>query len=894
MRILYSWLAVFMVLFGCQRLHAETLTIVDAKAPAIIPLSETHKFQFGTVSQADTTVLLKIRTRMDLPTLLGSMNFLRIKMNGREVVAAKGRYAHRILNKPLASPVTSDLTVRWYDTAGWTVVYAPDFQLALTQKHYVGDPYLYVLDVTDLTNPIAENRMEITNTATLDFVQSNKLPNDKLDMVIGSMEIETKPERSKMMDTEDLPAPFINRGEPAAKPAAYRGEILPGGGIALKVGKSTYRFDSKFSFPDAGFNRLAAGPVSTAGQKDWKVIRNGNTVKAQGSDYSIVRTVEFKPNRITVSDAITNKHKDAPLGLSVRHELDMNAIKDVPVRLAGNPDPAMTEYHSYGNPSVHFTIPEGGLGMITEDEVLRHQSKLYTALDEPTGNTVGGIRTDMLRLAPGETYTTSWSIYPVAGPDYYDFVNQVRNDWGANYTVYGTWIWGWLETSKLSVEEIRARVKRQGIRYFIGPDWAEWSPNTRIAFGSDVFSDYWKKRRQENLDQLKKLRQVSPDIKILGYYNAMRDTSDDVEQRYADSMQVDEAGKPLTTLWPYTGATNASHTMVPTLKNSFGKAMVEVARRYKTDMQLDGIYWDEMEGILFGEILTTYNNFDGHSCLLDPKTWRIKREVGIVPLASLDFYNAVQRIAMEKGGTLLSNGPTGNKGTLKLRAQRMTEVQHNDYYAYEGNLQPPLGYMSWSDNWDNNLRVIQMATLPAVGFRSELPHDIAGFLFPFTPIELHRNYLLGKERIVAAQSGNFGWSNERALVQVHHFDNTGKLTKTDFATKVGAEARTSVTLNPKEAIILERLPAEFVPTKSCTGEVSAVRYGETGLALKINAPSGGLLKLKSGVFAVTDGANVPVKLGTTPAISQKATKTGLTLSLPAGFNGEVTIGAHTP
>lgn len=887
------------VLLTTNAVRADTISLVSETRPLVIPLSQTREVQFGTVPQANTTVLLKIKSRMDYKELSGSLHFLRLTLNGRVVEPAKSRFAQRLLNKPLSSPVEANLTVKWCENGVWNVLYAPDFRAAYAHKHYVGDPYLYVLDVTDLVNPLAENRLIIANMAELGFVRNNKFPNDKLDLMIGSLVIETKAGASPMMAGPATAAQVVNHGEPAAGPAPYRGELLPGGGFALHLGQSVYRFTSSISFPNRGFNRLSAGRAAPGGQRTWKVSTEGNRVIAQGPDYAVARTVCFNPNCVRITDAITNRHQEVPLGLSVRHEMDLSALKNAPVRLAGNPDPALAVYHSYGNPSVHVVIPEGGMGLIAEDEVLRRQAQLYVRNEEEKHSMVAGIRTEMLFLAPGETYTLQWAVYPVAGPDYYDFINLVRDDWGANYTVFGPWRWGFGDMSK-PVEEIRARIKRQGIHYFIDSDWVEWAPNARgtqrIAFGSDVFSDYWANQRKKSLELIKKLRQAAPDVKILGYYNALRESADDTPKRFSGSLLMDQNGAAATTNWTYTGATNLSYLMVPTLKNTHGKAMLETARRYMDEMTWDGIYWDEAEGVAFGQIMITHNNFDGHSCVLDPKTWRLVREVGNVPLTTQPFRDEVVRLVRAKGGPMLCNGPTGSRHTLRDCVQRMVEVQHNDYYAFEGNLQSPLGYMCSRDSWDDFLRAFQMAMLPAVCLRTELPHDISPYLFPFTPVELHAGYLLGKERLVATLSGNYGWPALRSLVRVRHFNNTGKLTATDFPTIIDSEARTAVTLQAKEAVVLERLPLKFEPAEkevaakgsAWHAEVRQVRYGADAVSLDLRAPQGGVLRIDSGEFPLPNGTAIMANLGSK---SQAMTVAGCTLriAVPAGFSSAITV-----
>ena len=86
-------------------------------------------------------------------------------------------------------------------------------------------------------------------------------------------------------------------------------------------------------------------------------------------------------------------------------------LRDPAVRLAGNPDPAVSQYHAPANPSVHVSLPDQGLGLLAEDDVFRNQVQLYCGT-EPASS--AGLRTEMLSLAPGESYTLRWSIWPVA------------------------------------------------------------------------------------------------------------------------------------------------------------------------------------------------------------------------------------------------------------------------------------------------------------------------------------------------------------------------------------------------------------------------------------------------------------------------------------------------
>ena len=107
-----------------------------------------------------------------------------------------------------------------------------------------------------------------------------------------------------------------------------------------------------------------------------------------------------------------------------------------------------------------------------------------------------------------------------------------------------------------------------------------------------------------------------------------------------------------------------------------------------------------------------------------------------------DAAPVILRIAL--GGTLMGNGPTATRDILSRQPQRMVEVQHNDTWCYEGNLDTPLGYASSRMDFGNFVRGVDLATL-LVGTRYTYAHEVSPHLFPFTPIELHAGFMLGQE-----------------------------------------------------------------------------------------------------------------------------------------------------
>jgi hypothetical protein len=844
-----------------------------------IPQGQTLQLDFSTVPQMNHTILLDIIARLDSDTMGGSLYFMALKLNGKVVGSAKGRKAVRLVNKPFVSPVAPNTPYSWSDNKAWRILYAPDFEGARKIAFYAGDPYQTTLDVTDLTNPAAENRLEIANVCKYNPPAGAK---GNHDLVIQSITVRVKPQPSPMMEVPDVKGEVINRGTPGAGPAAYQARLLPGGGLRLQVGPNRLDVTTRLSYPNAGFNQLApADQPASDGQPGWKVTTKptatGGQVVAEGPDYRLERTVKITPRKVDVSDKITNLRRDHKLGLIVEHGASLKGLPQATLRLAGNPDPAINEYYSPANPSVYVRLNNQGIGLLCQDDVFRNQATLFYDSD----NESAGLRTDKLCLPVGGSHTLQWSIYPVASEDYYDFINLVRQDWGSNYLVEGPWTFFDPDTIlAMSVEDIREKFRRLGLRYacYCG-GWVDRKQDRKkIGFGTGVLDPYWADFRGRLRDSAARIREAVPECKVLVYYDSQRDTSDGGEERFRDSWLTDTKGNQYTTEW--SGMYSLTRSVVATLDNTYGKAMLQAVDRYMDDMKIDGLYWDEMEGVGYGSPLVTFNMTDGYSCDLNPNTFEIEREIGITTLLGEGHRIAVIKRVRELGGTMMGNGPTGTRGLLALKPQRMVEIQHNDNWCFEGNLDTPLGYASGRMDFGNWTRALRLATL-LVGTRYTYEHEISPHVFPFTPIELHSGYLLGQERIITLHDGNFGWPGQRCLVQVRHFDTAGKLTEKDFPTRVEREARTAVKVAEEEAVVLVRLPVTLEP-KGKFATVSGVRYGSEGLQLRVQAAGGATLKLKSGELALKAGQKPGVKVGGKTVAAVVDWQGTLTVAIPAG------------
>jgi hypothetical protein len=845
-----------------------------------IARGENLALDFGTVPQKDHTILLDIIARLDSDGLGGSLYFMALALNGQVVDSARGRQAVRLVNKPFVSPVAPDTPYSWSDNKAWRVLYAPDFAGARRQAFYAGDPYQTTLDVTDLTNPAAENRLTISNVCTYSPPAGSR---GNHDLVIQSIKVIVKPEPSPMMAVPEVRGEVINRGTPGAGPAACEARLLPGGGVRVQLGESRFDLTTRLSYPRAGYNLLVPGEQAEgSGQAGWQVqttvTAEGGEVQAAGPDYRLHRKVRVTSRKVEISDQIVNQHPERPLGLLVEHGANLKDLPQATVRLAGNADPAINEYYSPGNPSVYLRLENQGLGLLCEDDVFRNQATLFYDAEREAA----GLRTDKLWLPGGGSYTLKWSIYPVASDDYYDFINLVRHDWGSNYTVEGPWTFFYNPDAILAVpvEELRAQFQKLGLRYacYCG-GWVDPRHDPgRIGFGTGVLDPYWADFRGRLRDAAARIREAAPGCKVLIYYDSQRDTSEGGAERFQDSWLTNEQGQQLTTEWG--GRYSLTHSVVATLDNSFGQAMLQAVDRYMDELEPDGLYWDEMEGVSYGNPLITYNMADGYSCQLNPQTLEIEREIGLTTLLGEGHRKAVINRVRARGGTMMGNGPTCTRGLLELNPQRMVEIQHNDYWCFEGNLDSPLGYASGRMDFGNWIRALRLATL-LVGTRHTYEHEISPYVFPFTPIELHSGYLSGRERIITLHEGNYGWPGERCLVQVRHFDTEGKLTGRDYPTRVRDEARTAVTPAEGEVVVLVRLPVTLQPGND-EATVSAVSYGAQGLQLRVQSAGGATLEVQNGELPLVADQQWTVQAGEQTVAAKVDQQGKLMVTVPPG------------
>ena len=87
---------------------------------------------------------------------------------------------------------------------------------------------------------------------------------------------------------------------------------------------------------------------------------------------------------------------------------------------------------------------------------------------------------------------------------------------------------------------------------------------------------------------------------------------------------------------------------------------------------------------------------------------------------------------------------------------------------------------------------------------------ITSKMYPFTPIEIHSSWLMGKERILTCVSGDFGWYGGKNLSEIFVYDASGKQTgdySAEFFSDNG-EIRVRLMLKPGQCAVILPIPIE--------------------------------------------------------------------------------------
>ncbi|MBR6374106.1 MAG: hypothetical protein IKS20_13090 [Victivallales bacterium] len=396
-----------------------------------------------------------------------------------------------------------------------------------------------------------------------------------------------------------------------------------------------------------------------------------------------------------------------------------------------------------------------------------------------SGNDAIGLCDQSFVLAPRASAEQAFAVIPVESGDYWDFINPLRRLVGANFCVDGPMGTFMSVNNHLwwSDEKLKARVSTRNANIILVdtglvlPHGSTYSSTGKLPY---------------MVDTLKRLRHLFPGRKLVLYLHTQIEKAKDADQLFPNERVLNKNGS----LAFYGIPDNKLFLCVE--GNSYSR-MIEAKIRHYLSMDIDGFFWDEMaaSGVKYhyGE------PWDGCSGDISLKTHQLERRKSSVVLLQMPWHVKMIEFLKRENKIVFVNGRTyGELQAFKLpvlvetaqitncaRTNVWSPIQSGDYTNHRKTQQEY--YKAMVDGLDYGCIFADWPLAPPYDVNgypdnTEDYHTLTDCLFPFTPMELHKGYVIGEERIITKESGLFGW-NDASEHEVHVYDETGH-EKADF------------------------------------------------------------------------------------------------------------------
>lgn len=769
----YLLYLIFWSIFAVATVNAAKDTAGNTSSEVAIKPGEEHVWNLGPLPEGKK-VLLYLDMRRDSERMGGYGWYVQLFFNGETLDASVNRKRNRLLNKPLSFHRTNGLEVFWNLGDGvWHTFFTPDFQTN-TSTYGVNlseDPYHAVLDVTDLIRHDRDNEFMARNLVSKSSGHLRDVVVDaRMAIVDKTGEEETDGMSMEIATDVEL-------------------KVLDNGAFVLVTGQQEIPFHSTYSFPYGGYNTLGASGAEGT-EPEWQVRKSRDTggnwkVEASGKYYKIDRELQHEGDRIVVRETVINL-MDEPVGIQINHQLAFGELPFWSCRMAGRKSESLNGVYAPENPTLFFPVHNSGLGMVLEDDVLRNQSVMF--YDEERA--VSGFENLFFCLNAQSSYTTQWSVYLVPDDDYFTFINRVREAWGSNITIEApVYFDNYAHIARMSDQQLENFFGIRNPRYV--SFWEvqkrenllpEWDNRIIFGYGTGILDPVMEEERQKVKTAVERIHRVAPETKAALYSHCFFVSPERREDpRYQDSWIVDEEGERVRSV--YNNPQRVDFQAVfPTLSNSYGKAYLELIDFYLHDFNVDWLYWDESNGpgathqsVTVNAQITrksTFNAWDGYSAIINPDTKLIEKKFALLPLHTREFFNEVRRRFAEREGLVYFNGAAQTKD--RISTPSFVETQYTITDCYRTHLNTPLAYAYGTPTVEDIRQRLFYGCIYArshINFKSEIIERC----YPFTPVELRSGWVKGKERIITAVNGDYGWDDGVWRAKLYQFDREGEL-----------------------------------------------------------------------------------------------------------------------
>ena len=701
-----------------------------------------------------------------------------------------------------------------------------------------------------------------------------------------------------------VPSPAVKLAGPLPPErgsAKYKVELSERGGFTLEVNGERFPVDSAYSYPGGGDNLLSVSATPEVKNEDsWTVVARKTAeyryqVSAGGKYYALDRAIELLPGKILIRDTITNRTAE-DIGIIMKTGMAAPGADFLACLLAGQSGWGKRDTNH--NPTGFIGKDGLGIGMLLVDDVSVSQS----AVRRDT-NTLE-LSNNMFGLAGNASHTVEWAVYPMDSGDYFDFINLLRQEFGmVGKTLDGGFTFNEMPQPKRRraiVPEKQADILH--LKYMSVPCMFNIADDPGLEVeGLDLFN--YPKEMAAVSETMRLTKAKYPHVKVMFHIAHSLYTTNKPE-RFADSRLINKnafATLNDQVVWSndYTYMLNYFskermdegyrwYVFYPTLENSYGKEMLRTVDIMMDQMGATGVFCDGFMDQYQGKF--TYDRWDGHTVEIDPATKRITRKLASVNLLAQDAYIEYCKRIAAKGGDVISDRGPGTLTFLKNAPVASYLIESSDIAGQVHLTGTPqaLGCAFPKEQREVSrvaVRHLRVGCLYAHYYGPIKDRNIVTYMYPITVEKIHGGWVEGRERIVTANSGIFGWRGDRDLHFVHFCDARGFMAPHGFVTTVDqAGVRTEVPLRENETAALKKIPMTI--QSSAPINLIVPQYDAQGIRLLLNAQGEAKVTVRNGDFAVKPGATYRIKSGEDRKVT--AANDGA-LSFPVALNGQTEI-----
>ncbi|MCP4643487.1 MAG: LamG domain-containing protein [bacterium] len=678
------------------------------------------------------------------------------------------------------------------------------------------------------------------------------------------------------LDAPPLPSAHTQTAPPLpAKPDRPTPDLklTSGGAFTVGVGGSSLLVRSSFSYPDGGYNEF--GPGERKPEPAWKPrTENGANgefrASAAGTHYTLDRVMKVLPGRVLVHDTFTNTTEE-PIGILVDHTLDGSSFEKVRVT-------------NHENPSVFLEVGDMGAGLVALDDVfLEHYATTNT-------DKTGALSSHKFALDAKASYTLEWAVYVTAPPDYYAFINAIREDESLIRLVEGAFAFIGPHGPVPTEEFIRWR----GVKYLSLGCLSNPPDEPGLSLEGVEFAEYPKLRVELN-QIFDEIHETFPDMKTMFHVAHSLYTTNRPEELFPGARTIDANGRQ--TMYggdnrdyyiryfdePFVDDGWRWYIFYPTMDNSYGPVMLDAIDQMIAEIGCKSLFADGYTHGYGGRF--TYDRWDGHTADIDPDTKRITRTYASVNLLANDVLVETARRIREAGGVVICNSYPG---------PRSVSSQPNVLYCMEGasgainltRLYLTPSVISLGNHillkgkgdrevYDDILDKLEYGGLYWFYGETMTRPAATVHMYPITQEEIGPGWVKGPERIVTRVSGVYGWTSGPNLHRTYRWDGRGMPTHAPVLTTVDdTGVRSLVDLRHHELAVIEPIPVTLEAESPVNLYVR--EYGPDGIRLDLSTASGPVrLAVRTGEFALRAGASYAARVGENPEQRIKASGDGV-------------------